>query len=369
MNYRDDMAALFQNYGLLIFASFLLAALITYVAIPTVIDVARAKRLFDEPNGRGSHTLSTPTLGGLAIFAGYVISSMIFINIELIREVQYVIAGSIIIFFIGLKDDIIALDPLKKLIGQIIAAGIIIDLGNIRIASLQGFMGIYEIDYFSSAIFSLFVVIVIINAFNLIDGIDGLASGIGILTASVFGFWFYLVEEYQYSILAASLVGALSTFFLFNVFGHKNKIFMGDTGSLLLGFFSSVLALKFIDLNSSLSNPYNVNAAPTVAIGILIVPLFDTLRVFTIRVLKRKSPFKPDRQHVHHRLLTLGNSHIQATSILLGANILFIALVFLLQPIGIYWLTIIILTLALVLSYIPVYMVRRRKEKVERKKE
>ncbi len=357
------MQAIFQNHALLIFASFLLAAIITYVAIPTVIDVARAKHLFDEPNGRTSHSHNTPTLGGLAIFTGYVIASMVFINISLIPEVQYVIAGSIIIFFIGLKDDIIAIDPLKKLIGQIIAAGIIIDLGNIRIMSLEGFLGIYEIDYFSSAVLSLFVVIVIINAFNLIDGIDGLASGIGILTASVFGFWFYLVGEYQLSILAASLVGALGTFFLFNVFGHKNKIFMGDTGSLLLGFFSSVLALKFIELNSFMENEYSMHTAPTIAIGILIVPLFDTLRVFTIRVIKKQSPFRADRQHVHHRLLTLGNNHLQATCILIGANMLFIALVFLLRDISIYWLTLIVFLLALTLSYIPVELVRRKKKK------
>lgn len=322
------MHVIFQNHALLIFASFVLATIITFVAIPTVIDVARAKLLFDEPNGRGSHTQNTPTLGGLAIFTGYVIASMIFIDISRIPEIQYVIAGSIIIFFIGLKDDITGVDPLKKLIGQIIAAGIIIDLGNIRIMSLEGFLGIYEIDYFSSAVLSLFVVIVIINAFNLIDGIDGLASGIGILTSSVFGFWFYLVGAYQLSILAASLVGALSTFFLFNVFGHKNKIFMGDTGSLLLGFFSSVLALKFIALNSAMDNEFSMHTAPVIAIGILIVPLFDTLRVFTIRVLKKQSPFRADRQHVHHRLLTLGNNHLQAASILIGANVLFIGLVF-----------------------------------------
>lgn len=357
------MQAIFQNEALLVFASFLLAAIITYVAIPTVIDVARAKHLFDEPNGRTSHSHSTPTLGGLAIFTGYVIASMVFINISMIPEVQYVIAGSIIIFFIGLKDDIIAIDPLKKLIGQIIAAGIIIDLGNIRIMSLEGFLGIYEIDYFSSAVLSLFVVIVIINAFNLIDGIDGLASGIGILTSSVFGFWFYLVGEYQLSILAASLVGALGTFFLFNVFGHKNKIFMGDTGSLLLGFFSSVLALKFIELNSFMENEYAMHTAPAIAIGILIVPLFDTLRVFTIRVLKKKSPFQADRQHVHHRLLTLGNNHLQATSILIGANVFFIALVFVLRSMSIYWLTLIVFMLALILSYIPVLLVRRKQKK------
>jgi UDP-GlcNAc:undecaprenyl-phosphate/decaprenyl-phosphate GlcNAc-1-phosphate transferase len=364
MNYPNYMSFLFQNEGLLIFTSFVLAVIITYIAVPAVIDVARAKHLFDEPNGRTSHTVSVPTLGGLAIFAGFVISSMIFINIQKIPEIQYVIAGSIVIFFIGLKDDIIALAPLKKLMGQIVAAGIIIDLGNIRLTSLQGFLGVYEIDYFSSAVLSLFVVIVIINAFNLIDGIDGLASGIGIITASTFGFWFFMIGEYQLSILAASLVGALTSFFMFNVFGNKNKIFMGDTGSLLLGFFSSVLVLKFIELNIGLEGPFALKNAPVAAIAILIVPLFDTVRVFFIRVAKQRSPFRPDKQHVHHRLLILGNSHKKATMYLLAANLVFILFVFICRDLSMYWMLLIVSLSAGVFSFIPVWLVRRKSKKM-----
>ena len=352
----------FNNQGLLIILSFFGAMIISIIAIPTIINVARVKRLYDTPNCRASHVDKTPTLGGLSIFAGFFISSLIFINIKLIPDFQYVIAGSIIIFFIGLKDDILSISPLKKLIGQIVAFIIVIEFGNIRFTNLHGFLGIYEIDYLTSVLLTLFVLIVIINSFNLIDGIDGLASGIGIVTSVTFGIWFYLVREYQLTIMAACLVGALIAFFVFNVFGRKNKIFMGDIGSLLLGFITAIFVVKFNELDINPGSPYFIHSSPAVSIGILIVPLFDTLRVFIIRLIHKKSPFKADRGHVHHRILKLTNSHFKASLILMLANIGFIVLVFLLKNMGIYKLTLILLILAIALSYLPVLLLRMKRK-------
>ncbi len=365
------MQFLFQNEGLLLFGSFFLAFLITFVSIPPVLEVARAKKLYAVPNGRTSHEHVTPNLGGLAIFTGFIISSMIFVQIAKIPYMQYIIAGAITIFFIGLKDDIIGLSPLKKFVGEIIAAGLIIDLGNIRIIDLHGLFGVGVIDYYSSDFLSLLIILAIVNAANLIDGIDGLASGVGILTSLTFGYWFYLVGQLQLSILSVALVGALLAFFIFNVFSVKNKIFMGDIGSLLLGFILSIFVIKFNALNNNaiLQSQYFIRTAPVVSVGILILPVFDTLRVMAIRMAKGISPFKADKRHVHHYLLELTGSHKKATFILLTVNIFFIVLSFVLRNLNMVSISLILFVLASGLSYIPYHLValRRKKQKITAK--
>ena len=357
------MSLVFADPIFLILLSLFVAFLVTYVSIPSIVEVARAKHLFDEPNGRTSHLVNTPTLGGMAIYAGFIISGMIFVNITKIGYVQYVLAGSIIIFFLGLKDDILSLSPMKKLLGQIVAAAIIIDLGDVRFTNLHGFLGIHEIGYITSAFLSLFVIIVTINAFNLIDGIDGLAAGVGILAVSFFGIWFYFVGHIEIAVLAAALGGALMAFFKFNVFSKKNKIFMGDIGSLSLGFFISVMMIRFNEINIDFESPYAIHSSPVVTFGILIIPMFDTLRVFTIRIARGQSPFSADKLHVHHRLISLGISHRRATAILLFINVLFIGMVLLMKDVGMYWLGLLVIGLALVLSYLPVYLCSEKKTK------
>ncbi len=357
------MELFFLNNNLVILESLLLAFIITYISIPSIVEVARLKLLYDEPNGRTSHDVVTPTLGGLAIFSGFVISTMIFVNMAQIPYFQYIIASVIVIFFIGLKDDIIGLSPMKKFIGQIIAAAIVIDLGGIKLMSLHGFAGIYGLDYYSSDFLSVFVIIAIVNAVNLIDGIDGLASGVGILATSTFGLWFYLEGEIQLAILAATLVGALIAFFRYNVFSKKNKLFMGDIGSLILGFMLAIFAIKFNELNRLSTSIYSISASPAVSIGILIIPIFDTVRVFVIRIAKGKSPFKPDKNHVHHYLLELIGSHRKSTAILLLVNVFFIILSFVLRDMRILTLTTILFFLAAGLSYIPYKMVMNKRKK------
>jgi len=358
------MEILFLNENLVMWETFLLAFIITYVSIPPLIEVARAKNLYDVPNGRTSHEKITPTLGGIAIFAGFVISSMIFVNIAKIPYIQYILAASLVIFFVGLKDDITGLSPLKKFIGQIIAAGIIIDLGGVRLSSLHGFAGIGALNYISSDFLSLFVIVAIVNAFNLIDGIDGLSSGVGILASFAFGIWFYLMGKFQLALLAVALIGALLAFFRFNFFSKKYKIFMGDIGSLLLGFILSIFAIKFNELNMlTQDSPYFVNAAPAVSIAILIIPIFDTVRVMTIRLVKGISPFKPDKRHMHHYLYELTGSHRKATAILLLVNVFFIGFSFWLSFLRITELTLVVVALASLFSVIPYYLLKRHRKK------
>lgn len=361
------MEIFFLNNNLIIIESLLLAFIVTYISIPSIVQAAELKHLYAEPNGRTSHDVVTPTLGGLAIFSGFVISTMIFVNIAEIVYVQFIIASIIVIFFLGLKDDIVGLSPMKKFIGQIIAAGIVIDLGGIKLYSLQGFAGIHGLDYYSGDLLSLFVIIAIVNAVNLIDGIDGLASGVGILAASTFGIWFYLEGEIQLTILAATLVGGLMAFFRYNVFSKKNKLFMGDIGSLMLGFMLAIFAIQFIELNRVSSSIYKLSSSPAVAIGILILPIFDTVRVFVIRIANGKSPFKPDKNHVHHYLLALTGSHRKSTAILLVVNVFFILLSFWLRDLSIFLLTGILFFLAAGLSFIPYQMVMNKRKKNTKK--
>lgn len=357
------MQYLFYYTNLIPLLSLLLAFVITFIAIPSLVDVARAKHLYDVPNGRTSHKENTPTLGGMAIFAGFIVSIMIFLYIPDIPYIQYVIAGVIVVFFIGLKDDVIVVAPMTKFIAQLFAATIIIDLGNIRLQGFYGLFGITDIGYYGSDMLSIFVIIAIVNAFNLIDGIDGLAAGVGVLASLVFGTWFYFAGYLQLAIVACAMIGSLLAFFWFNVYSKKHKIFMGDIGSLLLGFIMAIFAIKFNDLNGPvLGGPDRFTSAPAISMGILIVPIYDTIRVFIIRLYHKRSPFSADREHVHHYLVDLTGSHKKATFIILGFNVLFIAIAFLLSKLRIYQLTLILFALAAIFSYIPFYLVQKKKK-------
>lgn len=312
-----------------IIASFLTAFTLTYFTIPSIIFIAKEKHLFDEPGERSSHTVKTPSLGGIGIFVGAIFAIVLWTPFQEFGNLQYILCSFIIIFLIGAKDDILPVSPTKKLIGQVLAASILVFKSNIELTSFYGLFGIHqELGRVFYILFSLFTILVIINAFNLIDGINGLAGSIGVLIAGVLGSWFFMIGRIELAIVAFTTAGAALAFLRYNF--TPAKIFMGDTGSLLLGIVSAILIIKFIDLNYYLDNqnPYKFKAAPAVAIGILILPLFDTVRVFVTRIVRGGSPFKPDRRHIHHLLIDYGFSHMQATATLVFVNVVFIALVF-----------------------------------------
>lgn len=310
-----------------------LSFLVTFFAIPVIIQVAKDKKLFDEPDERKVHKAVIPTLGGLGIFAGFIVATLMGVPNGISTELQYFAAASIVIFFLGIKDDILVLSASKKFIGQLIAAGILIKFAGIQITNMHGFLGIYEIPHYASIALSLFTIIVITNSFNLIDGIDGLAGSLGFLTTIVFGAYFYYIGYLAYAVMAFALAGSIISFLIYNF--SPAKIFMGDTGSLLLGLINSILVIKFINLaGNPVNNPLPLAASPAIGFAILMIPLFDTLRVFGLRILDRRSPFSPDRTHVHHFLLDIGFSHKKITLTCVGVNILFIALAFGLRNFG-----------------------------------
>ncbi len=327
-----------------ILVSVVLSFIITFFAIPIIIQIAKEKKLFDEPDERKIHKAVIPTLGGLGIFSGFMLAFLLCVPSFNGTDVQYFVASFFIIFLLGIKDDILIISPTKKFIGQLIAAFIIIKFGGIQINNMYGFMGIYHIPDFAATILSLFTIVVITNSFNLIDGVDGLAGSLGLFCTIIFGCYFYYSGHYTFSILSFALAGSLISFLIYNY--PPAKIFMGDTGSLLIGIVNSILVIKFINVAQLPDAKLHLSSSPAIGFAILAVPLFDTLRVFAIRIFFGRSPFSPDRNHIHHLLLDLNLSHIATTLICLTANIivLFIAVAF--QDLGNNILMIIIFLLS-----------------------
>ncbi len=345
----------------IIAGTFLASLIISLVSIPSIIKVAKLKHLFDEPDERTVHTYSVPTLGGLAIFSGFAVSSLFFCNIQIIPELKYIIAGTIILFFIGIKDDILVIAPLTKLLGQIVVTFIIIFFSDLELTNLHGFFGITDISRYIGIPLTIFVFLVIINGFNLIDGIDGLSASIGVVSAGSLGIWFFLVKEYQYAIISVAIIGALVGFLRYNLFSKKNKIFMGDTGSLILGLIITVLIIKFNEMNINKNFDYAKYGSPAISLAILAIPLFDTLRVMFIRFFQRKPLFRPDKQHIHHIFIQLGLSHKQAVLIIVIINILFILAAMLLHnTMGIRRLTLVFLLAAMIIFYVPVILNKKK---------
>jgi len=309
-----------------------IAFIITFAAIPVIIKMSEIKKLFDIPDARKLHSVPISSLGGLGIFAGFILSSLLIIPFSNGPEFQYFMASALIIFFLGLKDDILVLTAMKKFIGQVLAAFIVIYKGGVQIKSMHGFLGVYDLPEPFSLVLTYFTVIVIINSFNLIDGVDGLASSLGLMTSLIFGIYFFMVGQEAYSTMAFALAGSLLAFLIFN--HSPAKIFMGDTGSLLIGLINAILVIRFINIADTTGSPLAIPATPAIGFAILLVPLFDTLRVFSIRIFNRRSPFSPDRNHVHHLLLDKGLSHNSVTLILALVNVAFVCYAYFFRNLG-----------------------------------
>lgn len=308
---------------------------VSFLAIPVIIRVAALKKLYDIPDERKVHQAPIPALGGLGLFAGFAFSTLLIANFQEGKELQYYLASAVVVYYLGLKDDIVIISPIMKFIGQVLAAFVVVYYGNLQITSMGGFLGITHLPETFSLLFTYLTVIVVINSFNLIDGVDGLAGSLGLLSSAVFGLYFISVGDTPDAVLAFSMSGAILAFLIFNF--QPARIFMGDTGSLLIGLINAILAIKFINVAADPATSFPVSAAPAVGFAILMVPLFDTLRVFAIRMFQRRSPFSPDRNHIHHLLLDLGLSHRTIAISLLALNTVAIGIAFMLSKSGCNW--------------------------------
>jgi UDP-N-acetylmuramyl pentapeptide phosphotransferase/UDP-N-acetylglucosamine-1-phosphate transferase len=311
---------------------FLTAFIVVLYSTPALIKVAVLKRLIDVPSeDRKIHKGSVPTIGGIIIYAGTLFAYSLWYNIddmryyetifESVTEFKLIVATSLILFFVGVKDDIIGTAPVKKLFAHIVVALILVLMGNIRITSLHGIFGVYDIPYWGSVFISIFTYVVVVNSINLIDGVDGLAAGVGLITCTAFGTWFIFANDFPYAALSFALGGSLLGFLIFNF--QPAKIFMGDSGSLVIGVFVCILAIKMIEFPIQKLDSFWVHISkPVFAIAALIYPLLDTLRVFITRALKGQSPFNADRNHLHHKLIDCGYSHVKTVLIIYTFSII-----------------------------------------------
>ncbi len=315
---------------------FFTAFILTLIIIPIIIKVAKERRIYDLPNDRSAHHEPTPSLGGIGIFCGTVCGIVLWTPVGSFALLQYILAAFILIFILGIFDDLMPISPWKKLAGQVLVAVILSYKAGVRVTNFYGFWGIHELSDWASYSLSILAIIGIINAFNLIDGINGLAGSIGLLSCMIFGSYFFLADTPALAVVAFSLGGAVLAFLRYNF--TPAKIFMGDTGSLLLGTVCAILAIAFIETNYKLptDHPYVLGAAPAIAIAVLILPLYDTLSVFMRRIVRGRSPFKPDKTHIHHQLLGFGLSHTGATLVLIAVNLLFITVAFAFNHHGIF---------------------------------
>ena len=340
--------------------SFFTAFIITAFTIPTIIQVAKAKRLFDFPDPRKLHAKIVPTLGGTGVFLGFICAMTFWTNFVNCGHLQYVLTSLIIISVIGIKDDLVGLSPFKKAIGQVVAATIVVVFGKLHISYMYNIFGISDLPETVSIIFTIFTIFVITNAYNLIDGIDGLAGSLGIVASVTFGILFLLNgDNNQQAVLAFALAGALLAFLWFNI--TPAKIFMGDTGSMLIGFILAYLSIEFLEFTKAGNIAvYKSISKPMITMSVLFVPLYDLVRVFSIRIFKRRSPFKPDQNHFHHMLLMLGFSHIYATIIISLFSILLIILALAFQNLGNYWIGLILLVTCLLFTFVLFVFIKKR---------
>lgn len=256
----------------------------------------------------------------------------------------------------GLKDDLSGVNSSTKFLIQFIVAAILVLLGDVRVTSMYGIFNIFNLPYVPSAILSILLIMLIVNAFNLIDGIDSLAAITGIIVNSTFALLFIYIKQYELSAICLAIVGATVGFLRYNI--TPAKIFMGDTGALLIGLISAVMAIKYIEISKYAST--STFTAPALTVAILIGPVFDTLRVFTIRILSRKSPFEADRNHMHHRLLKLGFDHLQATLCLSALNLVAIGIVLVFSDLSNTLLITLILLILIVFNWLVTFCIRSK---------
>ncbi|NDV46150.1 undecaprenyl/decaprenyl-phosphate alpha-N-acetylglucosaminyl 1-phosphate transferase [Paludibacter sp. 221] len=346
--------------------SAIMSFIVGLICMPAVVRIAKERDFVVKPNKRTSHEGAIPNVGGINVFISFFLTVALF-SFRFIDQYQFLFVGVFFILIVGFVDDLIDIKAYWKLIGELLAGFFMIVLSDVRLTSFHGFLGIYELPLWASYAVSFFVYIVIVNALNLIDGVDGLASGLGMLYCLFFGVYFTLVGHNNLALCAYTILGALAVFFIYNVFGKKNKIFMGDCGSLFLGYMINLFVIQFCELNAYHVVPeqYQMSAAPAVAICVLMVPLFDTVRVMITRMKKGISPFFPDKNHIHHLLLKIGLKHRQVSLVLITENILFIILGLIGRNWSIILLAAVSISLMTVITYILWRLVDRKSGKAE----
>ena len=290
------------KFGIL---TYVMAFVLTLIFIPPVIFMVKRLKLFDRPNARKEHTVPTPTFGGISIFAGTMVSLLFWFRFNDHPSTITFFLSMILLFGVGIMDDLKDLAARYKLV---IEAGMatLLAVSGIRITSFGGLFGITELHIIAQYVITVVTIVGITNAFNLIDGIDGLAGGLGFMSLVTLGIFLTLSKDLNHAMIAFAFAGALLGFLYFNF--NPARIFMGDTGSLVLGFVIAVLCVQLMKVNAL----YTLPVVPNIyvfTLGIVMIPVFDTLRVFGARIWKGRSPFSADKTHIHHLVTNQGFTH------------------------------------------------------------
>lgn len=295
---------LFRDYQFALL-SFISAFIVTLIAIPIVIIMLRRLSLFDMPNARKLHAAPVPTMGGIAITTGMMMALLLWFPFSSSLPQICFFFSVMMLFGLGMLDDLKDLPARYKFMVQI-ALALLIALSGIRITSFNGLFGINELPMIAQYSFTVLVIAGITNAFNLIDGIDGLAGGVGFMSLTTLGIFLTMSGDANTALIAFALAGAILAFLYFNF--NPAKIFMGDTGSLVLGFVIAVLGIRLLQVNQFSVSPV-LPHAPVFVLAVVLIPVFDTIRVFAVRIWNGKSPFEADKTHIHHLLTNQGFSH------------------------------------------------------------
>ena len=355
----------FTNPYVLALIALTMAYVISIRIYPTIIHLSHTKDLMDEPGERSMHHSKTPTLGGVGLFFTFALGMVLTgvftpLQPQDVINVLALLGATTLLLFLGVKDDLVLVSPKKKFSGQLVATALVIFASDIRILSMEGIFGFWELPYWVSVLFTIFVFLLVVNAFNLIDGIDGLAGGLAILSATIYGV-FFLGNGLQYLGMASViLIGALIGFLQYNL-SKKQKLFMGDSGSLFTGFLLAYLTIAFLNKSASgTALEFPIANAPIVAITVLSYPMLDTLRVFTIRIRAGRSPFSADKNHIHHRFLSLGYSHRKSSASIVLLNVAVIIAALVLQHINIHVQLLVCLVVGVFLYLLPFYLKSKR---------
>lgn len=325
--------------------------------IPIFIKLVKAINVLDQPDRRKIHSISTPSLGGIPIYIAFVFALVFALPFSTLSSEKYFLGATFLVFLLGVRDDISSLQANHKLVVQIFASILLVFFMDVKINGLNGLFGIHSFGWYFDEIFTILLISILTNAFNLIDGIDGLAGSIGILLCSLFAVIFYLEGDLFSSVIAIALAGGLLAFLVYN--WYPSKVFMGDTGSLVLGFILTVLLVKFLAIESTSSWS---QSPVSLMISFFILPVYDTLRVFIIRLLKGNHPLAPDRNHIHHVMLRMGYNHGQATLGLIFYNLFIISFTFSFRALGDLWLILSISLLTITAGYVLDRFVRKKEE-------
>jgi len=357
-----------KNY-ILILLYILFSLIATLVAIPQTLKVFKGKKLFDAPGGRKLHKGYTPSMGGVGIFFGFIIIAVTVVTDSTFNGVNYLWGAMLVLFFMGLKDDLIPMKSVNKFVVQIVSASLVVGMTDLSVTSLYTMgEGIFveQFPQWFSFFFSVFFIVAFTNAYNMIDGIDGLAGSLAAFLLTVFLIWFMINEFWIEAFLTACMLGAIFGFLTYN--WCPAKIFMGDTGSLIVGFFCAAIMILFLNKNETVVSEHGVKISNAVGLiaALFIYPIFDVMRIFTIRLKAKRSPFSPDKLHIHLLLSRLGLKHYQIVGVILVYTVIILAIYSMLTFLGLN--EILIICILFSFCFLCSYLLKWKVEKFKKDK-